>query len=148
MLPKIESWRDTEDTHYRKNHQEEAKLWLLNTPTPCRTSPLYVKQRNRRAPTPLQDTSAPTAWEDTNDKVLPKTTLGQISLAPWTDPNAQKKEKLNKKQWQKRHVAKREGHPEHWRGGGAIPHGTVNKQASWRRQEKQHTPSNQEWESL
>jgi hypothetical protein len=26
MLPKIESWRDTEDTHYRKNHQEEAKL--------------------------------------------------------------------------------------------------------------------------
>jgi hypothetical protein len=25
MLPKVKSWRDTEDTPYRKNHQEEAK---------------------------------------------------------------------------------------------------------------------------
>jgi hypothetical protein len=28
------------------------------------------------------------------------------------------------------------------RGRGVIPHRTVNKQASWRRQEQQHTPSN------
>jgi hypothetical protein len=33
-------------------------------------------------------------------------------------------------------------------GGGAIPHGTVNKQASKRRQEWWHMPSNQEQESL
>jgi hypothetical protein len=26
MLPKVKSWRDTGDTHYRKNHPEEAKL--------------------------------------------------------------------------------------------------------------------------
>jgi hypothetical protein len=24
--PKVKSWRDTRDTPYRKNHQEEAKL--------------------------------------------------------------------------------------------------------------------------
>jgi hypothetical protein len=33
-------------------------------------------------------------------------------------------------------------------GGGGIPHRTVNKQASRRRQERWHTPSNQEQESL
>jgi hypothetical protein len=26
MPPKVKSWRDTGDTHYRKNHPEEAKL--------------------------------------------------------------------------------------------------------------------------
>jgi hypothetical protein len=26
MLPKVKSWRDAGDTHYRKNHREEAKL--------------------------------------------------------------------------------------------------------------------------
>jgi hypothetical protein len=32
------------------------------------------------------------------------------------------------------------------RVGGEILHGTVNKQASWRRKERWHPPSNQEWE--
>jgi hypothetical protein len=26
VLPKVKSWRDSGDTPYRKNHQEEAKL--------------------------------------------------------------------------------------------------------------------------
>jgi hypothetical protein len=33
------------------------------------------------------------------------------------------------------------------KGGGAIPHRTVNKEASRTRQEQQHMPSNQEQEA-
>jgi hypothetical protein len=44
----------------------------------------------------------------------------------------------------KRHAAKRVGHPEHQRGVKGNP----SQQASWRKQEQQNTPSNQEWESL
>jgi hypothetical protein len=33
------------------------------------------------------------------------------------------------------------------RRGGEIPHGIVNRQASRRRQEQRHKPSNQEWEA-
>jgi hypothetical protein len=47
------------------------------------------------------------AWEDADHKVakqyavLPQTTLGQISIAPWTDrppPREKRKKKLNNKQ--------------------------------------------------
>jgi hypothetical protein len=48
--------------------------------------------------------------------VLPQTTLGQISIASWTDgpPPKGKKNKLNNKQAvkkKKRHIAKRAGCP-------------------------------------
>jgi hypothetical protein len=46
--------------------------------------------------------------------ILPQTTLGHISIAPWTDqpPPREKRKKLNNQQ-QKRHIAKRAGCPEH-----------------------------------
>jgi hypothetical protein len=47
MLPKVKSWRDAGDTPCRKNHQEEAKVRLLHTPSLCITSPLHVKRRNQ-----------------------------------------------------------------------------------------------------
>jgi hypothetical protein len=34
MLPKVKSWRDAGDTHYRKNHPEEAKF-DSSTPPAC-----------------------------------------------------------------------------------------------------------------
>jgi hypothetical protein len=47
---------------------------------------------------------------------LLQTTLGQISIAPWTDRPShrekRRKRKLNKQEQQKRHIAKRAGHPE------------------------------------
>jgi hypothetical protein len=50
--------------------------------------------------------------------VLLQTILGQISIAPGqTDHHPGKKEKLSNKQQQKRHVAKRVGHPECRRAG-------------------------------
>jgi hypothetical protein len=56
--------------------------------------------------------------------VLPQTTLGQISMAPWTDqptPRKIRKKLKNKQQKQKRHIAKRAGHPEHQRVGEGNP---------------------------
>jgi hypothetical protein len=52
------------------------------------------------------DASAQTAWEDAEHQVskvavvLPQTTLGQISIAPWTDrpPHREKRKKLNNNQ--------------------------------------------------
>jgi hypothetical protein len=79
--------------------------------------------------------------------VLPQTTLGQISIVPrQTDPHPRKKEekKLNNKQQQKRQIAKRAGCPECRRGVRGNP----SQQVGWRRQERQHMPSNQERESL
>jgi hypothetical protein len=69
--------------------------------------------------------------------ILPQTTLGQISIAPWTDrpPPREKKEKktkLNNKQQQKRQVAKTAGCPEYQRGRRGIRHGTINKQTGRR----------------
>jgi hypothetical protein len=150
MLPKVKSWRDTGETLCRKNHQEEAKLWLLHTPSLCIASPLHGKWRNQegshatRCQFLLARETQTTRWAK-QPAVLPQTTLGQISIAPGqTNPHQWKKEKKN---WiinnnKKRHMAKREGHPEPWRGGREIPHGTVNKQAGWRRQELRHPPSN------
>jgi hypothetical protein len=78
--------------------------------------------------------------------VLPQTTLGQISIAPWTDqpPTQGKKGKKlsnnnNKKDYQ--------------RGWGVLSaeeweKGNPSQQAGWRRQEWRHMPSNQEQESL
>jgi hypothetical protein len=48
VLPKVKSWRDAADTSYRKNHREEAKLWLLHTPSLCIASPLHIKWRNQK----------------------------------------------------------------------------------------------------
>jgi hypothetical protein len=100
--PKVKSWRDAGDTHYRKNHREEAKLWLLHTPSPRIASPLHVKQRNQKgscAATRCQcpeglgrhrPQGEPYKW----NVVLPQKTLGQISIAPWTDrpPSRKKRE--------------------------------------------------------
>jgi hypothetical protein len=53
----------------------------------------------RRAPAPPPDSSIQAAWEEDlkvskQHMVLPQTTLGQISLAPWTDqPPLRKKRK-------------------------------------------------------
>jgi hypothetical protein len=47
MLPKVNSWRDAGDTPGRKNHQEEAKLQHLHTPSPSIASPIHVKWRNK-----------------------------------------------------------------------------------------------------
>jgi hypothetical protein len=47
VLPKVKSWRDSGDTPGMKNHQEEPKLRLLHTPSPCIASPLHIKQRNQ-----------------------------------------------------------------------------------------------------
>jgi hypothetical protein len=47
LPPKVKSWRDTGDTPYRKNHQEEAKRWLLHTSSLCIASPPHVKRRNQ-----------------------------------------------------------------------------------------------------
>jgi hypothetical protein len=66
-----------------------------------------------------------------------------------TPTQGKKKKKRTISNNNKRHVAKRVGCLSTKRGEGAIPQGTVNKQAGWRRQERQqHLPSNQEWESL
>jgi hypothetical protein len=46
MLPEVKSWRDTGDTPYRKNHQEEAKLRLLRIPSLHIAFPLHGKWRN------------------------------------------------------------------------------------------------------
>jgi hypothetical protein len=47
MLPKVNSWRDAGDTPGRKNHQEEAKLQQLHTPSPHIASPCNLKWRNK-----------------------------------------------------------------------------------------------------
>jgi hypothetical protein len=47
MLPEVNSWRDAGDTPGRKNHQEEAKLRHLHTPSPHVASLCHVKQRNQ-----------------------------------------------------------------------------------------------------
>jgi hypothetical protein len=47
MLPKVNSWRDTGDRPGRKNHQKEAKLQHLHTPSPCTASPHHIKWRNQ-----------------------------------------------------------------------------------------------------
>jgi hypothetical protein len=155
MLPKLKSWRDTGDTPYRKNHWEEAKLWLLHTPSPRIAFPLHVKQRNqegsrttrRQGPDCLkrhrpQGKLSSTQYSHRQSWARSAQPPGQ------TNPHPGIKEKLNNKQQQKRHVAKRVGCPECQRGRGAILHGTVNKQAGQRRQERRHPPSNQERESL
>jgi hypothetical protein len=47
MLLKVKSWRDAGDTPCRKNHQEEAKLRHLHTPSLDLASSRHVKQRNQ-----------------------------------------------------------------------------------------------------
>jgi hypothetical protein len=104
MLPKVKSWRDTGDTPYRKYHQEEAKLWLLHTPSPHVASPLHVKQRNQEGSHAARCQLLParemqtTRWAKWHT-VLPQTTLGQISIAPWTDqPTPREKREKNQTQ--------------------------------------------------
>jgi hypothetical protein len=126
--------------------------------TVCLLKKNPVKRRNQEDPQATAMTLVPrwlrktrtTRWAK-QYTVLPQKTLGQISIAPWTDqpPPREKKRnwvissKNNKDTWQRG-----------WRAlsaeevGRGIPHGTVNKQAGRRRQEWWHTPSNQEQESL
>jgi hypothetical protein len=47
VLPKLNSCRDAGDTPVKKNHQEEAKLGNLHTPSPHIASQLHVKWRNK-----------------------------------------------------------------------------------------------------
>jgi hypothetical protein len=101
------------------------------------------------APWPLGKMQT-TRWAKQH-RVLPQTTLGQISIASCTDwppPGEKRKKNLNnKEQQQKRHIAKR-GRPDAEGGGGAIHPRTVNKQATRRRPEWRHLNSNQDLESL
>jgi hypothetical protein len=124
-LLKIKSWRDAGDTPYRKNHQEEAKFWLLHTPSPCIASPLHIKWRNKESSCTTRHHFLPargtqtTRWTKQH-AVLPQTNLGQTSIAPWTDwpPPREKREKnkLNNKQQQKKTRSKEGREPRCGRG--------------------------------
>jgi hypothetical protein len=120
VLPKVKSWRDAGKTLCRKDHQEEAKLWHLHTPSPCIASPLHVKWRNKEGShtarcqlLPVQEKHT-TRWAKWH-VVLPQTTLGQISIDPWTDwpPPREKREKnkWNKQQQQQKTHSKEGGVP-------------------------------------
>jgi hypothetical protein len=150
VLPKVKSWRDTGETPHRENYREEAKLWLLHTPSPCITSPLYVKQRNqgsraaRRQLLPAQETQT-TRWACGT----PTNNPGPDQHSPLDRLTLTQGKKRKKPNWiinnnnNKKTHSKEGGAP--WvpkRKGGAIPHRTVNKQAGQRRQEWWHTPSN------
>jgi hypothetical protein len=50
VLPKVNSWGDAGETPGRKNHQEEAKLQHLHTPSLHTAFPLQVKWRNQEGP--------------------------------------------------------------------------------------------------
>jgi hypothetical protein len=102
--PIVKSWRDAGDTICRQNHREEAKLWPLHTFSWCRESLLHVKWRNKEGtwaaihPCP-DDLGRRGQGEFRGIVVLPKTTLGQSSIDPWTDrPPPREKEKLTNKQ--------------------------------------------------
>jgi hypothetical protein len=78
---------------------EEAKLWPLHTSSPHRESPLHVKRRNQEGPQAASRLRPDGIGrcgpgELTSTMVLPQTTLGQISTAPWTDwpPPREKRE--------------------------------------------------------
>jgi hypothetical protein len=95
----VKSWRDTGDTPCRQNHREEAKLWPLHTSSQCRASPLHVKQRKQEGPQATSpqrpdDLGRRRQGELSGTMVLPQTTLGQSSIAPWTDwpPPGEKRE--------------------------------------------------------
>jgi hypothetical protein len=63
LLPKVNSWRNAGDTPCRKNHQEEAKLQHLHSPSTCITSPLHVKWRNQEGSCAARCQLLPPAWE-------------------------------------------------------------------------------------
>jgi hypothetical protein len=118
------------------------------------TSPLHIKRRNQEGSHAARCQLLTCLWEATRwakqHAVLPQRTLGQISIAPWTNlPHPRKKEKktnwmINKQQKKKRHVAKRAGCPE-LRRVGVVGHSltwTVHEQAGRRRLEWQLPPSN------
>jgi hypothetical protein len=99
MFPKVKSWRDTGDTPCSQGHREERKLWPLHTSSRCRESPLHIKWGNQEGPrcqSPVPRWLGKT-WTTRWVKwyvVLPQTSLGQISIVPWTDrpPPGEKRE--------------------------------------------------------
>jgi hypothetical protein len=95
----VKSWRDARDTLCRQNHQEEAKLWRLHTSSQHTESPLHVKRRNKESSwatsCPCPDSLGRRGQGELHGTmVLPQTTLGQSSIAPWTDwpPPGEKRE--------------------------------------------------------
>jgi hypothetical protein len=95
VLPKVKSRRDAGDMPGRKNHEEEAKLWLLHTPRPRIVFPLHIKWRNKEG-------SCATRRQLPNclGRCRPPGELSstwQISIAPWTDwpPPREKRGKSN-----------------------------------------------------
>jgi hypothetical protein len=127
-------WRNT----LQENHQEEAKLQHLHIPHPHITSPLHIKWRNQEGSRaahyqllPAQEKQT-TRWAKQH-AVLPQTTLGQISIAPWTDwpPPMEKREKnkLNNKQHQKKMRSKEGG--VHWALKGGRGNSSQNSRKGW-----------------
>jgi hypothetical protein len=105
---KRDSYSEILERHWRHTLQAKpprrGKTLTLHTSSQCRASPIHVKQRNQEG---YQASSCPhpdglgrlRQGELSGTMVLPQTTLGQSSIAPWTDqPPPGKKEKLSNKQ--------------------------------------------------
>jgi hypothetical protein len=155
MPPKVKSWRDAWDTLFRQGHRENFDP---STPPACAEHLQFtLNGETRRAPglpvtQPRWLGKTRTRWAK-QYMVLPQTTLGQISIAPWTDQHLIQEKKRN---WVISNKDNKETLQRGWcalsaeeRGRG-IPPRTVNKQAGLgqRGQGQRHVHNNHKQESL